>query len=103
MNELLMRAVLRTLIEIPESEDPDRNSQCEKVIYAIQKRLGIFQRVKKKTKEIEEIQMRINYPGTSNKPVNEMNAFQFDQYLKAAKKDMTKSFNLAKKSYFFKF
>jgi hypothetical protein len=42
---------------------------------------------------------RIYYPDTSNKDIYEMNPREFDIYIKACKKDMFRSFNLAKRNY----
>lgn len=46
---------------------------------------------------------RIYYPDTSNKEFQDMNAREFEKYMKAIMKDLLKNFNLAKRNYLQKY
>lgn len=43
--------------------------------------------------------VRIYYPGTSDKNIQDMTEAEFDDYLSHCKKDMIRAFNISKKHY----
>jgi hypothetical protein len=91
--DVLFKAVYEALKVMPNSNQEEKNDHRKKIIRKIEKKYGVDE--KHKVHKYE----RVYYPGTSNKPFNQMTEREFENYINNCKRCVTKAFNMGVKCY----